>query len=51
MILFYRIRKFNNHWTIAFLDNETKEYTVISDDVSALKKYISQRSMAKSVTI
>ena len=39
-VIFYRFRKSNNNWIIAFLNNETNNYTIIKNDINSLKEFL-----------
>ena len=39
-VIFYKFRKSNNNWTIAFLNNETNNYTIIKNDINSLKRFL-----------
>ena len=39
-VIFYRFRKSNNNWIIAFLNNETNNYTIIKNDINSLKEIL-----------
>ena len=39
-IIFYKIKKSNNHWIVAFLKEDNEELTTIKDDVESLKRYL-----------
>jgi len=42
-IIFYKLRKFNNHWVVVFLDSETNETTIIEDNQELLKRFLDNR--------
>ncbi len=42
-IIFYKLRKFNNHWVVVFLDNKTNESIIIKDDPTLLKYFLEDR--------
>lgn len=39
-VIFYKFRKSNNNWIIAFLNNETNNYTIIKNDINSLKEFL-----------
>ena len=42
-VIFYKFRKSNNNWTIAFLNNEKKDYIIIKNDIYALKEFLEKQ--------
>ena len=39
-VVFYKLKKFNNHWTIVFLKDGSEELTIVKDDIKLLKKFL-----------
>ena len=39
-IIFYKLRKYNDKWAVAFLNENSKEITYIDNDLAKLRAFI-----------
>ena len=48
-VIFYKFKKSNNNWTIAFLNNETNNYTIIKNDINSLKEFLDNQKNSEFI--
>ena len=39
-IVFYKMKRFNDHWTVAFMQAKDNNITIIKDDIAKLKEFL-----------